>query len=53
VIFEFGDRRLPAGRGGVHTGIESWRIFFVRSAAGWEFVRQAHIRTADMGEVRG
>ncbi len=53
VIFEFGDRRLPADRGGIHTGIESWRIFFVRSAAGWEFVRHAHIRTADIGEVRG
>ncbi|HEX8213071.1 MAG TPA: hypothetical protein VF584_23045 [Longimicrobium sp.] len=53
VIFEFGDRRLPADRGGIHTGIESWRIFFIRSAAGWEFVRQVHIRTADIGEVRG
>ncbi|HEY0155066.1 MAG TPA: hypothetical protein VGB92_23850 [Longimicrobium sp.] len=53
VIYEFGDRRLPADRGGIHTGIESWRIFFVRSAAGWEFVRRVHVRTADLGEVRG
>lgn len=53
VIFEFGNRRRPADDGGIHTGIESWRIFFLRSAAGWEFLRQVHVRTADLGEVRG
>ncbi|HEX8453443.1 MAG TPA: hypothetical protein VF647_15180 [Longimicrobium sp.] len=53
VIFEFGDRRRPADRGGIQTGIDTWRIFFVRSAAGWEFARQVHVSTADIGEVRG
>lgn len=53
VIFEFGDRRRPADEGGIHTGIDTWRIFFVRSAAGWEFLRQVHVSTADLGEVRG
>lgn len=53
VIFEFGDRQRPVDRGGIDTGIDTWRIFFVRSSAGWEFVRQVHVSTADLGEVRG
>jgi hypothetical protein len=53
VIFEFGSRRLPADDGGIHTGIDTWRIFFLRSAAGWEFLRQVHVGNADIGEVRG
>lgn len=51
VIYEFGDRRRPGD--GIHTGIETWRIFFVRAVEGWRFVRHVHVRTADIGEVRG
>ena len=51
VIYEFGERRRP--NDGIHTGIETWRIFFVRVVEGWRFVRQVHVRTADLGDVRG